>query len=94
MSLPTLESFLSDFRQKLKLLFTIMPIWHEKVPFEVTTVEYSKPTKSFLTFEANNNDNRDLDEFETACEKSLTTNEILIRFTSVDNFNTDQVRVV
>jgi len=62
-----------------------------QVKFTVNTDYEGECPLSFLTFEANNNDNRDIDEFQDVCEKSLTTNEILIRFTSVDSFNTDQI---
>jgi len=62
-----------------------------QVKFTVNADYEGECPLSFVTFEANNDDNRDIDEFEESCEKSLTTDEILIRFTSVDNFNTDQI---
>jgi len=47
----------------------------------------------YLTFEANNDDNRESDEFDIECEKTVVTSEILIRFTSIDgaDLNTDNI---
>ena len=48
---------------------------------------------NFMTFEANDNDNREMDDFEDECTKTVVTSEVLIRFTSVDktDLQTDQV---